>query len=380
MFEGLKNFFNTVIDSLKPTDSGDEAVADARPVVVTRPIVYPATEPVKQEFDKVVDEGAGEVKPHDDTVAQKEPPPETFSTKSDGKLSEAEKSQMEASAAKSLQNAFSTQSDVQPKKSDINQPEPQEEKFTAVERIAKFFAQNDIGSEKANETLEMAIRGHSWAMKDLWYFINNKLEGVPDSKELWQDGFELLQEAAAAGNKQAISDLAYVKYHGIGDVKADPREALAIMKEAGYKTEKDVFEHWQPGSSKKVPEAEEPVARTVVVEENKAAEETATIKPIISDSITEKFDDSSNDGQKLYGGSKEEVARMIKEHGFDPNECMRVTIPDGGVIIDCDLKDALLKQGVSDPDKCQVEYDGSGYIVNCPTETSDSSKSLSMNP
>ena len=189
------------------------------------------------------------------------------------------------------------------------------------------------------------MNGSAQAQKDLWYFINNRLGGVPKNEELWQAGFELLQDSAARGNKQAISDLAYVRFHGLHGIKADPEGALESMKKIGYATKYDAFERWQPGYKK---------AHGITEAQIEAEQQ-------------EQVEQKTEEGLKKHI-SADQIDSLVEKNGFDPEDCMKISVPGGGQIIDCTLKDALLKQGVQNPDECNVEFKGPdrGYIVTCP--------------
>jgi|GEM_PF-3476980 len=266
---------------------------------------------------------------------------------------------------KSLHEKFSAQSGLHSPKALKDQINTPAENLSPIEKVAKFFYDNKIGG-KADRIAELAMRGNAQAKKDLWYLINNQKEGIPKNEELWQAGFELLQEAAAEGNKQAISDLAYVKYHGIHGIKADRQEALELMKKIGCTTKYDAFERWQPGYKK---------AHGIGIKKEPEPEAAAATKPdpkpdpnLEPEPVREKYQ-----GPKIYDGSTEElVDNIIKERGLDPEECMEISVPNGGEIINCELRAALWKQGVGAPEECDIESrinERSGkpsYIITVP--------------
>ncbi len=396
------DLFNSVRSFIWSDETKNEADASLNPVKKTfndtgagepvlHKIVYPPEAVETQEAVKTQEEPLQTqeepIKIQEAVKTPKEPLQETFSAQS-----------------KKADLPVTEEPKKEPEQELQQKPPPKE--FSPLDIIAKFFADNNV-SGKANEALDSAVKGGDWAKKDLWYFINNKLvtnnnlESVPISKELWQAGFGLLQEAAADGNKQAITDLAYVKFHGIGGVQADPKDALEGMKEAGFATKDAAFERWQPGHDK-ASGVEEPVAKAfkevseikpVVIISNELsgekpaaiinAKETETIPAVV---IVEDPEGSKEtpEERKLYDGSDEEqIGQMILANGFDPNNCMHVSVPDGGMVIGCGLKEALLKQGVSNPEECDVDVkfgsnDGKpSYTVTVPPE---SSTTLSFNP
>ncbi len=316
--EKFKDLFNSVIDSFRSDKTENEADE--------------SLQPVKKSFN---DAGSGEPVLHKVVYPQEQEAVQA---------PKAEEPLEVIFTAHSRNNRLIVKEEPQPQEP---QPQTKPKELSPLEIVARFFAEQNV-SAKAEKTLESAMGGNDQAKKDLWYFINNKLEGVSASKELWKAGFELLQESAAGGNKQAISDLAYVKFHGIGGVKADPEEALESTKKLGFATKAEVFEHWQPGFNKDK-EPEKPAV-------DKTAANTANAVSAVSE--------EKPGGTKLF--SEEQVALMLGEKGFNPDECRNIYVPGGGKIINCQLEKALLEKGVTAPEEWRVEYKNPGYIVRAP--------------
>lgn len=80
------------------------------------------------------------------------------------------------------------------------------------------FGPADTAQEKASK---------AQAMKDLAFFALNGRGGVPLNPEV---GLALMRSAAAAGNGQAGVDMAYIAYHGLFGVAADPAGAMNDME------------------------------------------------------------------------------------------------------------------------------------------------------
>lgn len=77
-----------------------------------------------------------------------------------------------------------------------------------LQRLVALSAHNGALSEAARVRLDLAASGDSQAIKDLGYFIYNGREGFSADPET---ALSLYEKAAAAGNRQAPADLAYIK-------------------------------------------------------------------------------------------------------------------------------------------------------------------------
>lgn len=75
---------------------------------------------------------------------------------------------------------------------------------------------------------ERAMDGDAQATKDIAQAVLNGTNGFGRNAVA---AAELYRDAAAAGNKQAIADLAFMTFHGLGDIKADKIGAIVALSE-----------------------------------------------------------------------------------------------------------------------------------------------------
>lgn len=97
---------------------------------------------------------------------------------------------------------------------------------SAVERAAGTIGSDPDATAKARLVLDHAQQGNAQAIKDLGFFMFNGREGVDLNRPLAVD---LFRSANALGHGGAGVDLAYVEYHGLGNVPQNQGSGIAKM-------------------------------------------------------------------------------------------------------------------------------------------------------
>lgn len=115
----------------------------------------------------------------------------------------------------------------------------------AASTLLASLGENTDMSALAAATLANALEGDAQSIKDMAYFLFNGFEGMDVDQT---SAMTLFNEAAGMGNVQAQVDLAYIEYHGLADVTANPAEAMADMQElASQDARAEWFVgQWQP--------------------------------------------------------------------------------------------------------------------------------------
>lgn len=111
---------------------------------------------------------------------------------------------------------------LNPNTGDITKP-------SIYDDIREILSKQDNVNPTVMETLNSAAKGLLWAMKDIFYYINNEKGGVEKTPKLQDLGIKALTEAKDGGNTQAIDNYNLLVKNGEIKERTSDQEQPSIL-------------------------------------------------------------------------------------------------------------------------------------------------------
>lgn len=197
------------------------------------------------------------------------------------------------------------------------------------EKLA-LLAQNPDLSDQAREMIDAALKGQTWAVRDVGLGLINGFYGFDQLGELtdlvdadaW--GAQLLKDAVETGDVKARIDYAYFQYTGVND-------AIAQDQAAALKTVAELDRVWLHGDS---------VLDKVHLDQ--ARELFVANMPEGTDINDYRVEKLGDEGYKFINLAQEQAIKeaqeaAMREAGFDPSACQveANSAQDGFIIKTC---------------------------------------------